>query len=155
MKAKVKTSTKKYSELKIKIYTVFNYHGFISLFLEYELYVRSNQGLNYDTLRSYTLDITCIDQRRNDSSVFYIYLLRNKPPRFLNLQGILNINKPPILEIRRKIKRLCNMIWILISIHDYFNVNAFHWQAIIFHLIGYTDIYIHLHLTTQYSRFLI
>jgi hypothetical protein len=110
MKAKVKTSTKKYSELKIKIYTVFNYHGFISLFLEYELYVRSNQGLNYDTLRSYTLDITCIDQRRNDSSVFYIYLLRNKPPRFLNLQGILNINKPPILEIRRKIKRLCNMI---------------------------------------------
>ena len=97
--------------------------------------------MNYDTLRSYTLDITCIDQRRNDSSVFYIYLLRNKPPRFLNLQGILIINKPPILEIRRKIKRLCNMIWILISIHDYFNVNAFHWQAIIFHLIRYTDIY--------------
>ena len=69
--------------------------------------MRGNQGLNYDTLRSYTLDITCIDQRRNDSSVFYIYLLRNKPPRFLNLQGILIINKPPILEIRRKIKRLC------------------------------------------------
>ena len=89
----------------LSIYIVFNKPDFISLFLEYELYVRSNQGLNYDILRSYTLDITCVDQRRNDSSVFYIYLLRNKPPRFLNLQGILIINKPPI----------CNIMYIVVS----------------------------------------
>ena len=59
----------------------------IILLTEADIYVRGNQGLDYDTKKQYNLDITCADQRRSVSSIFYIYLLRNNPPYFTNLQG--------------------------------------------------------------------
>ncbi|XP_063416621.1 protocadherin Fat 4-like [Mytilus trossulus] len=54
---------------------------------ETDIYVRGNQAFDYDTLNRYTLGIKCADQRRNDTSEFYIYLLRNMPPYFTNLQA--------------------------------------------------------------------
>lgn len=54
---------------------------------ETDIYVRGNQAFDYDALNRYTLGIKCADQRRNDTSEFYIYLLRNMPPYFTNLQG--------------------------------------------------------------------
>ncbi|XP_076076457.1 protocadherin Fat 1-like [Mytilus galloprovincialis] len=53
---------------------------------ETEIYVRGNQGFVFDTQRQYTLEIVCADQQRNDSSEFYIYILRNMPPYFTNIQ---------------------------------------------------------------------
>ncbi|XP_052091684.1 cadherin-11-like [Mytilus californianus] len=53
---------------------------------ETEIYVRGNQGYVYDTQRQYTLEIVCADKQRNDSSEFYIYILRNMPPYFTNIQ---------------------------------------------------------------------
>lgn len=47
----------------------------------------NNAGFSYDTQRDYALNISCADQRRSASSIFYIYLLRNMPPKFSNLQG--------------------------------------------------------------------
>lgn len=54
---------------------------------ETEIYVRGNQDFVYDTQKQYTLDLVCEDLRRSDSSYFYVYLLRNMPPSFTNLQG--------------------------------------------------------------------
>ncbi|CAC5398928.1 unnamed protein product [Mytilus coruscus] len=51
------------------------------------IYVRGNQAFDYDALNRYTLGIECADQRRKDTSEFYIYLLRNMPPYFINLQA--------------------------------------------------------------------
>ncbi|CAC5398927.1 unnamed protein product [Mytilus coruscus] len=59
--------------------------------LETEIYVRGNQGFVYDTQRQYTLEIVCADQQRNDSSEFYIYILRNMPPYFTNIQDKTNV----------------------------------------------------------------
>ncbi|CAC5396996.1 FAT4 [Mytilus coruscus] len=53
---------------------------------ETEIWVRGNQGFVYDTKRQYTLNIECSDQRRSDSADFYVYILRNMPPYFPNLQ---------------------------------------------------------------------
>ncbi|XP_063447855.1 protocadherin Fat 4-like [Mytilus trossulus] len=53
---------------------------------ETEIWVRGNQGFVYDTKRQYTLTIECADQRRKDSAEFYVYILRNMPPYFPNLQ---------------------------------------------------------------------
>ncbi|CAG2207431.1 FAT4 [Mytilus edulis] len=53
---------------------------------ETEIWVRGNQGFVYDTKRQYTLNIECADQRRSDSDAFYVYILRNMPPYFTNLQ---------------------------------------------------------------------
>ncbi|VDI04803.1 Hypothetical predicted protein [Mytilus galloprovincialis] len=53
---------------------------------ETEIWVRGNQGFVYDTKRQYTLNIECADQRRSDSDAFYVYILRNMPPYFPNLQ---------------------------------------------------------------------
>ncbi|VDI50206.1 Hypothetical predicted protein, partial [Mytilus galloprovincialis] len=53
---------------------------------ETEIWVRGNQGFVYDTKRQYTLNIECADQRKNDSAVFYVYILRNMPPYFPSLQ---------------------------------------------------------------------
>lgn len=64
---------------QLKIITFFN--------TETEIYVRGNQGFVFDTQRQYTLEIVCADQQRNDSSEFYIYILRNMPPYFTNIQG--------------------------------------------------------------------
>ncbi|CAC5398925.1 unnamed protein product [Mytilus coruscus] len=58
---------------------------------ETEIYVRGNQGFVYDTQRQYTLEIVCADQQRNDSSEFYIYILRNMPPYFTNIQDKTNV----------------------------------------------------------------
>ncbi|CAG2228522.1 unnamed protein product [Mytilus edulis] len=51
------------------------------------IYVRGNEAFDYDALNRYTLGIECADQRRNDTSEFYVYLLRNMPPYFTNLQA--------------------------------------------------------------------
>ncbi|VDI42303.1 Hypothetical predicted protein [Mytilus galloprovincialis] len=59
---------------------------------ETNIYIRPNQVLNYDTQRQYKLDILCADQRRNDSSIFFIYLIRNMPPSLINLQANTNIS---------------------------------------------------------------
>ena len=57
------------------------------MFTETEIWVLGNQGFVYDTQRQYTLNIECSDQRRSDSGEFYVYILRNMPPYFSNLQG--------------------------------------------------------------------
>ncbi|XP_076080884.1 cadherin EGF LAG seven-pass G-type receptor 2-like [Mytilus galloprovincialis] len=54
---------------------------------ETEIYVRGNQDFVYDTQKQYTIDLVCKDLRRSDSSYFYVYLLRNMPPSFTNLQA--------------------------------------------------------------------
>ncbi|CAG2252805.1 unnamed protein product [Mytilus edulis] len=54
---------------------------------ETEIYVRGNQDFVYDTQKQYTIDLVCEDLRRSDSSYFYVYLLRNMPPSFTNLQA--------------------------------------------------------------------
>ncbi|CAC5396999.1 unnamed protein product [Mytilus coruscus] len=57
-----------------------------SVQFETEIWVLGNQGFVYDTQRQYTLNIECADQRRSDSGEFYVYILRNMPPYFSNLQ---------------------------------------------------------------------
>ncbi|XP_071177942.1 cadherin EGF LAG seven-pass G-type receptor 2-like [Mytilus edulis] len=57
-----------------------------SVLFETEIWVLGNQGFVYDTQRQYTLNIECSDQRRSDSGEFYVYILRNMPPYFSNLQ---------------------------------------------------------------------
>ncbi|CAC5377748.1 FAT4 [Mytilus coruscus] len=59
---------------------------------ETNIYIRPNQALEYDIQRQYKLNIVCADQRRNDSSIFFIYLIRNMPPSLTNLQAKTNIS---------------------------------------------------------------
>ena len=70
------------------------------LFTETEIWVRGNQGFVYDTKRQYTLNIECADQRNNDSAEFYVYILRNMPPYFPNLQGnsMVTVNEYSVLR---------------------------------------------------------
>ncbi|OPL21107.1 hypothetical protein AM593_05014, partial [Mytilus galloprovincialis] len=57
-----------------------------SNFNEFDIVLQSNPSLQYDVVRTYRLDIQCSDGRRTDSGVFFMNVLRNKPPVFLNLQ---------------------------------------------------------------------
>ncbi|CAG2211209.1 unnamed protein product [Mytilus edulis] len=57
-----------------------------SNFNEFDIVLQSNPNLQYDVVRTYRLDIQCTDGRRSDSGVFFMNVLRNKPPVFLNLQ---------------------------------------------------------------------
>ncbi|VDI29019.1 Hypothetical predicted protein [Mytilus galloprovincialis] len=64
---------------------------------ETDIYVRGNQAFDYDALNRYTLGIKCADQRRNDTSEFYIYLLRNMPPYFTNLQAKTSVSAQTVV----------------------------------------------------------
>ena len=57
------------------------------LLAEFDIILQSNPSLQYDLVRTYRIDIQCSDGRRPDSSVFFMNVLRNKPPVFLNLQS--------------------------------------------------------------------
>ncbi|CAC5396998.1 unnamed protein product [Mytilus coruscus] len=62
---------------------------------ETEIWVLGNQGFVYGTQRQYTLNIECADQRRSDSAEFYVYILRNMPPYFSNLQEKTTVSAHP------------------------------------------------------------
>ncbi|CAG2252803.1 FAT4 [Mytilus edulis] len=64
---------------------------------ETDIYVRGNQAFDYDALNRYTLGIKCADQRRDDTSEFYIYLLRNMPPYFTNLQAKTSVSAQTVV----------------------------------------------------------
>ncbi|CAC5375305.1 unnamed protein product [Mytilus coruscus] len=57
-----------------------------STIVKFDIILQSNPSLRYDLIRTYRIDIQCNDGRRPDSSVFFLNVLRNKPPVFLNLQ---------------------------------------------------------------------
>ncbi|XP_052079677.1 protocadherin Fat 4-like isoform X2 [Mytilus californianus] len=61
-------------------------------FNEFDIILQSNPSLRYDLIRTYRIDIQCNDGRRSDSSVFFMNILRNKPPVFLNLQNITSVS---------------------------------------------------------------
>ncbi|VDI13027.1 protocadherin Fat 4 [Mytilus galloprovincialis] len=63
-----------------------------SNFNEFDIVLQSNPSLQYDVVRTYRLDIQCSDGRRTDSSVFFMNVLRNKPPVFLNLQNVTTVS---------------------------------------------------------------
>ncbi|XP_076113799.1 cadherin EGF LAG seven-pass G-type receptor 1-like [Mytilus galloprovincialis] len=61
-------------------------------FNQFNIILQSNPSLQYDLVRTYRIDIQCRDGRRPDSSVFFMNVLRNKPPVFLNLQNITSVS---------------------------------------------------------------
>ncbi|XP_071127690.1 protocadherin Fat 4-like [Mytilus edulis] len=61
-------------------------------FNQFNIILQSNPSLQYDLVRTYRIDIQCSDGRRPDSSVFFMNVLRNKPPVFLNLQNITSVS---------------------------------------------------------------
>ncbi|XP_063404862.1 cadherin EGF LAG seven-pass G-type receptor 1-like [Mytilus trossulus] len=63
-----------------------------SNFNEFDIVLQSNPSLQYDVARTYRLDIQCSDGRRTDSGVFFMNVLRNKPPVFLNLQNVTTVS---------------------------------------------------------------
>lgn len=59
----------------------------IILLSEFDIILQSNPNLQYDLIRTYKLNILCSDGRTSVSNVFYVNVLRNRPPSFINLQS--------------------------------------------------------------------
>lgn len=61
----------------------------------YGIYIKAQPSLSYDTARQYTLTISCTDTKDTAQGSFIVYVTRNNPPTFDNLQG--NGLHPPSL----------------------------------------------------------
>ncbi|XP_052820080.1 cadherin-23-like [Mya arenaria] len=59
---------------------------------DYGIYSEINPGFSYNTKSSYTLGIDCSDGLISDTGEFYVYLIQNTPPVFLNLQNSTSIS---------------------------------------------------------------
>ncbi|XP_052820085.1 cadherin-23-like [Mya arenaria] len=59
---------------------------------DYGIYSEVNPGFSYNTKNSYTLDIDCSDGLASDTGQFYVYLVQNTPPVFINLQNSTSIS---------------------------------------------------------------
>lgn len=63
----------------------------------YGIYIKAQPSLSYDTARQYTLTISCTDTKDTAQGSFIVYVTRNNPPTFDNLQGNYNVLYPSSL----------------------------------------------------------
>lgn len=59
----------------------------------YGIYIKAQPTLSYDTARQYTLTISCTDTKDTVQGSFIVYVTRNNPPTFTNLQGNIKSRK--------------------------------------------------------------
>ncbi|KAK3085049.1 hypothetical protein FSP39_023491 [Pinctada imbricata] len=52
---------------------------------DYGIYIKASPTLDYDTISSYTLTISCSDTKESATGTFSVYILRNSPPTINNL----------------------------------------------------------------------
>lgn len=57
----------------------------------YGIYIKAQPTLSYDTARQYTLTISCTDTKDTVQGSFIVYVTRNNPPTFNNLQATTSI----------------------------------------------------------------
>ncbi|XP_062601137.1 protocadherin Fat 4-like [Saccostrea cucullata] len=57
----------------------------------YGVYVKAQPSLDYDTSRQYDVTVRCTDGKDSVTGVFTIYISRNNPPIFVNLQATTRI----------------------------------------------------------------
>nr|XP_022309583.1 protocadherin Fat 4-like [Crassostrea virginica] len=53
----------------------------------YGLYIKAQPTLSYDQARQYTLTVSCTDNKDSVQGTFIVYVTRNNPPVFTNLQA--------------------------------------------------------------------
>ncbi|XP_061179511.1 protocadherin-like wing polarity protein stan, partial [Saccostrea echinata] len=53
----------------------------------YGIYIKAQPSLSYDTARQYILTISCTDTKDTAQGTFTVYVTRNNPPAFTNLQA--------------------------------------------------------------------
>ncbi|XP_048744688.2 cadherin-23-like isoform X2 [Ostrea edulis] len=56
----------------------------------YAISLRAGAGLDYDTEKTYTVNVNCTDTKETTSGTFTIYVLRNQPPVITNLPSTAN-----------------------------------------------------------------
>ncbi|XP_055996535.1 cadherin-23-like isoform X2 [Ostrea edulis] len=56
----------------------------------YAISLRAGAGLDYDTEKTYTADVSCTDTKDTTTGTFTIYVLRNQPPVITNLPSTAN-----------------------------------------------------------------
>ncbi|XP_078337333.1 uncharacterized protein LOC111138019 [Crassostrea virginica] len=57
----------------------------------YGLYVKALPSLDYDTVRQYDVTVRCTDGKDPVTGMYTVYISRNNPPVFVNLQGTTRI----------------------------------------------------------------
>ncbi|XP_056008142.1 cadherin-23-like [Ostrea edulis] len=57
----------------------------------YGIYIKAQPTLSYDSARQYTLSISCTDTKDTVQDTFIVYVNRNNPPSFVNLQATVTI----------------------------------------------------------------
>lgn len=93
--------TSTYRALRIYFYTdnlILTFFKYIkslitSFIANYGVYVKALPTLDYDTTRQYDVTVRCTDSKDPVTGTFTVYISRNNPPVFVNLQGMHNSEK--------------------------------------------------------------
>lgn len=72
--------------------------------------------LDYDTTRQYDVTVRCTDSKDPVTGTFTVYISRNNPPVFVNLQGMQNSEKINLQLKNSQLKTIYLIIknWLLV-----------------------------------------